>query len=195
MAGSLVSFLVEGGEEDEVLEAGDGEHEAGRDLAAELLFQYSYLPLLPGSRSRRKSAAGRGRKPDSKNKHTGIPKLSFVFIYHDELDKLDGGDVLLPPEMLLHGGAQRGQQVVQVHHRVDARVEEGAEPCLSPAHKPEQQPQYYSRTGRKDASVLCSSERYFSLFLLTLVPTMTRRAGWSGGSRGAPSPGCLSSGV
>ena len=48
MAGSLVSFLVEGGEEDEVLQPGDSEHEAGRDLAAELLFQYSYVAALTG---------------------------------------------------------------------------------------------------------------------------------------------------
>ncbi|CAN7998851.1 unnamed protein product, partial [Ixodes hexagonus] len=43
--------------------------------------------------------------------------------HHDELDQLEPGEVLLPPEVLLDTGSQGGQEVVGVHHDVDAGVE------------------------------------------------------------------------
>ena len=45
----------------------------------------------------------------------------------DELRELQLGEVALPPEVGAHAGAQRGQQVVQVHHRMYERVQEAHE--------------------------------------------------------------------
>ena len=44
----------------------------------------------------------------------------------DELEDLQRGEVPLPPQVLLHLGAQGGQEVVAVHDDVDAAVGLGA---------------------------------------------------------------------
>ena len=54
---------------------------------------------------------------------------------HDELHQLDGGEVLLPPEVGLQGGSAGGQQVVEVHHGVHPRVQEGKEPAVASTNK------------------------------------------------------------
>lgn len=40
----------------------------------------------------------------------------------NKLDKLEGGEILLPPEILLNLRTTSSKQVVQVHDRVDTRV-------------------------------------------------------------------------
>lgn len=67
-------------------------------------------------------------------------RLEGVEEDEDELDELDGGEVLLPPEVRLQRGPARRQQVVEVHQRVDARVEEGTEATLTTADKPRPPP-------------------------------------------------------
>ena len=44
--------------------------------------------------------------------------------HDEELYYLQRGEILLPPEVLLDLGTQGGQEVVAVHHDVDAAVEE-----------------------------------------------------------------------
>ena len=63
-------------------------------------------------------------------------RLEGVEEDHDELHQLDGGEVLLPPEVGLQGGSAGGQQVVEVHHGVHPRVQEGQEPAVAPTNKP-----------------------------------------------------------
>ena len=63
-------------------------------------------------------------------------RLKAVKEDEDELDHLERGQILLPPEVLLHLRPQGGQQVVKVHDRVDAGVKEGAESALAAADEP-----------------------------------------------------------
>jgi len=53
----------------------------------------------------------------------------------DKLNKLEGCEVLLPPEILLNLRPTSSQQVVEVHDRVDAGVEEWSKSTLSTSHK------------------------------------------------------------
>ena len=55
----------------------------------------------------------------------------------NDLGHLQRGQVFLPPQVGLDWGAAGGQQVVQVHHRVDAGVHEGGEAAVSAADKAE----------------------------------------------------------
>ena len=48
-----------------------------------------------------------------------------------ELDHLHGGQIFLPPEVLLEPGARRGQEVVGVHDDVDQGVPHPAEGCVA----------------------------------------------------------------
>ena len=41
----------------------------------------------------------------------------------------------LPPEILLYLGSAGGQQVVEVHHGVNPRVQEGQEPAVASTNK------------------------------------------------------------
>lgn len=52
-----------------------------------------------------------------------------------ELSELHLGQVLLPPEILLHLRTQSCQEVVEVHHSVDSHVQETAESCVTPSNK------------------------------------------------------------
>ena len=80
-----MNLSVEGHEEDEVLDPGDGKHQGcGHWVIA--------------------------RKYE---------RLECVEEDQDELDELDGRDVLLPPEILLHPGPPGSAEVVKVHHSVD----------------------------------------------------------------------------
>ena len=49
----------------------------------------------------------------------------------DELDHLEGGHVLLPPDVLLVLRSHRGQHVVGVHEDVDESVEQAEESCMA----------------------------------------------------------------
>ena len=48
-----------------------------------------------------------------------------------ELDHLEGGEVLLPPEVGLHLGTEGGEEVVRVHQDVNHGVDETAERLLA----------------------------------------------------------------
>ena len=52
-----------------------------------------------------------------------------------ELDHLHGCQVFLPPEILLDTRTTGCQEIVEVHHTVDSRVEEGTKATLATAHK------------------------------------------------------------
>ena len=52
-----------------------------------------------------------------------------------KLDHLHGGQIFLPPEVLLEAGPRRGQGVVGVHDDVDQRVPHPAEGCVAAASK------------------------------------------------------------
>lgn len=57
-----------------------------------------------------------------------------------ELNQLHRGQVPFPPEVLLNGGSEGGEEVVEVHDHVDAHVQEPAEGCVSPANKSDAPP-------------------------------------------------------
>ena len=63
-------------------------------------------------------------------------RLEGVEEDHDELHQLDGGEVLLPPEVGLQGGSAGGQQVVEVHQGVNSGVEERSEATLTSTDEP-----------------------------------------------------------
>lgn len=54
-------------------------------------------------------------------------QLEGVHHHQDELDHLDGGDVFLPPDVLLVLGSEGREQIVGVHDDVDEGVEEAEE--------------------------------------------------------------------
>ena len=58
-------------------------------------------------------------------------QLERVDHHHHELDHLEDGQVLLPPEVRLQPRAHRCQQVVRVHHDVDERVQEAEERAVT----------------------------------------------------------------
>lgn len=51
--------------------------------------------------------------------------------YSDELDHLQGGQVLFPPQVLLVFGSHGGEKVVRVHDDVHERVEQTEESSVS----------------------------------------------------------------
>ena len=63
-------------------------------------------------------------------------RLEGVEEDEDELDELDGGEVLLPPEVGLQGGAAGRQQVVEVHQGVHTGVQERPKSALAPSNEP-----------------------------------------------------------
>jgi len=58
----------------------------------------------------------------------------------DELDHLEAGEVLLPPEVRLHLGSKGREEVVEVHHGVHSRVEESSETSVTTSNKPGSHP-------------------------------------------------------
>ena len=63
-------------------------------------------------------------------------RLECVEEDEDELDELDGGEVLLPPEVGLQRGAAGRQQVVEVHQGVHPGVQERPESALASSDEP-----------------------------------------------------------
>ena len=80
------NLSVEGHEENEVLDSGDGEHQGCSHWVV-------------------------AREDE---------RLESVEEDEDELHELDGGEVLLPPEVRLHPGTECGTEVVEVHQSVDS---------------------------------------------------------------------------
>ena len=62
-------------------------------------------------------------------------RLEGVEDENDELSHLEPGQVALPPQVGLDTWTQGGEEVVRVHHHVDARVEETAECCVTSPDK------------------------------------------------------------
>lgn len=58
-------------------------------------------------------------------------QLECVQHHQDELHHLDEGQVLLPPQILLHFGSHGGQHIVGVHQNVDECVEEAEERAMA----------------------------------------------------------------
>lgn len=58
----------------------------------------------------------------------------------DELVHLHPRQVLLPPQILLHVRAKRGQHVIRIHDGVDEAIEQGPEITQSPGHEFQQAP-------------------------------------------------------
>ena len=63
-------------------------------------------------------------------------RLECVEEDEDELDELDGGEVLLPPEVGLQRGAAGRQKVVEVHQGVHPGVQERPESALASSDEP-----------------------------------------------------------
>ena len=51
-----------------------------------------------------------------------------------ELDQLNGGNILLPPEIFLNTWTEAAHEVVEVHKDMDTHVEESYEGCVSSTH-------------------------------------------------------------
>ena len=96
------NLSVEGHEENEVLDSGDGEHQGCSHWVV-------------------------AREDE---------RLQCVEENQDELHELDGGEVLLPPEVGLQGGAAGCQQVVEVHQGVHPGVQERPESALASSDEP-----------------------------------------------------------
>lgn len=66
--------------------------------------------------------------------------LADVGGHHNKLDQLNGGQVFLPPQVLLVVGAQSSQAVVRVHDHMDDTVKQGMKgphpTCRKPNSKP-----------------------------------------------------------
>lgn len=71
--------------------------------------------------------------PDERFRIVAIDEQQLERVNHDgqELDHLQRGQVLLPPQVLLDGRAERGQQIVRVHDDVYERVEKPKERAVS----------------------------------------------------------------
>lgn len=66
--------------------------------------------------------------------------LGDVAGHHNKLYQLDGGEVLLPPQVLLVVGAHGSQTVVRVHDDMDHTVEKGMECSHTTSCKPNSEP-------------------------------------------------------
>ena len=99
---AATNLSVEGHEENEVLDSGDGEHQGCSHWVV-------------------------AREDE---------RLECVEENEDKLHELDGGEVLLPPEVGLQRGATGCQQVVEIHQGVHPRVQERPETTLASSDKP-----------------------------------------------------------
>lgn len=66
--------------------------------------------------------------------------LQLVAEDHHELYHLEGGEVLLPPDVLLVFRTHRSHHVVEVHHDVDERVQKSKERAVTTWRKLEPEP-------------------------------------------------------
>jgi len=75
--------------------------------------------------------------PDESLRVVAVDEEQLERVQHDgqELQHLQGGQVLLPPQVFLHVGAQGGQQVVRVHDYVDERVQQSEERAVTTCWK------------------------------------------------------------
>jgi len=75
--------------------------------------------------------------PDESLWVVAVDKEQLERMYHDsqELQHLQGGQVLLPPQVFLYVGAQGGQQVVRVHYYVDERIQQSEERAVTACWK------------------------------------------------------------
>jgi len=75
--------------------------------------------------------------PDESLRVVAVDEEQLERVQHDgqELQHLQGGQVLLPPQVFLHVGAQGGQQVVRVHDYVDERVQQSEERAVATCWK------------------------------------------------------------
>ena len=62
-------------------------------------------------------------------------RLESVDDEDHKLDHLELGQVPLPPQVGLDTWPQGGQEVIRVHHHVDARVEKTTECCMTSSDK------------------------------------------------------------
>lgn len=67
--------------------------------------------------------------PDECFRVVAVDEQQLEGVHHDsdKLDHLQGGEVPLPPEVLLELGSEGREQVVRVHHDVDECVEQTEE--------------------------------------------------------------------
>jgi len=75
--------------------------------------------------------------PDESLRVVAVDEEQLERVQHDsqELQHLQGGQVLLPPQIFLHVGAQGSQQVVGVHDYVDERVQQSEERAVTTCWK------------------------------------------------------------
>lgn len=66
-------------------------------------------------------------KGDGKIARIGEQQLEGVYHDGNELDHLEDGQVLFPPQVLLHLWPHGGKHVISVHHNVNSGVEESEE--------------------------------------------------------------------
>jgi len=71
--------------------------------------------------------------PDEGSWVVAVDEKQLEGVHHDgnELGHLQRGEILLPPEVLLHAGPERGQQVVRVHDDVHKGVEQAEESAVA----------------------------------------------------------------
>ena len=86
-------------------------------------------------------------RADPKSKSFG--EIAFALEEHleavdgggHELNHLESGEVLFPPEKLLDPGTHGGQQIIRVHDHVDERIEKGKETGVTAANVAKARPQ------------------------------------------------------
>lgn len=94
--------------------------------------------------------------PDERLRVVAVDEEQLERVHHDgdKLDHLQGGEVLLPPEVLLELGSEGGEQVVRVHHDVDEGVEQTEEGAVATGSELDAEPH-----GHGHASVVNDVQR------------------------------------
>lgn len=94
--------------------------------------------------------------PDERLRVVAVDEEQLERVHHDchKLDHLQGGEVLLPPEVLLELGSEGGEQVVRVHHNVDEGVEQSEEGAVATGSELDAEPH-----GHGHASVVNDVQR------------------------------------
>lgn len=94
--------------------------------------------------------------PDERLRVVAVDEEQLERVHHDgdKLDHLQGGEVLLPPQVLLELGSEGREQVVRVHHDVDERVEQTEEGAVATGSELDAEPH-----GHGHASVVNDVQR------------------------------------
>jgi len=58
----------------------------------------------------------------------------------DKLDHLESGQILLPPEKRLHLRPKSREEIVEVHHRVNASIEKSSKTSMTSTNKSDAPP-------------------------------------------------------